>query len=190
MIPSLLSLTRYAAYTRAGELFFYFAAYSVLGWVLEGIYNRFTAGTFRKDGLLKGPYKPMYGLAPVILLAMGGFSMPMPVLLAAALIVPTAVEYLSGAMLQSLFHRRWWDYSGLPYQLGGHICLKFSLYWLGLSVFVLAVIQPFMERLYPFTAGLWGLLLPLAALGLLADLLVTFRERRRAAVLPELWRAP
>jgi len=28
-----------------------------------------------------------------------------------------------------VFHASWWDYSDVPFNLGGYICLKFSLAW-------------------------------------------------------------
>ncbi|MBY9079696.1 putative ABC transporter permease [Paenibacillus sp. HN-1] len=160
--------------------------YSVLGWLLEGTYNRVTTGTFRKDGLMLGPYKPMYGLAPVLLLALGGLRMPLPWLLVSTLIVPTVVEFASGAMLKALFRRQWWDYSGKRWQLGGHICLEFSLYWWVLSLFTLAVIQPLVSILYWLVLPAWGVLFPVVLVLFAADLAATIRSRRRAAAVAEI----
>lgn len=181
MILNLLSWAQEAAYGRSGELFFCFMIYSILGWLLEGAYNWATAGTFRKDGLMLGPYKPMYGLAPVLLLVLGGLRMPLPWLLAAALIVPSVVELASGVMLKALFRHQWWDYSAKRWQLGGHICLEFSLYWWVLSLITLAVIQPLVSGLYKLAVPVWGVLFPVVLVLFLADLAATFRSRRRAA---------
>ncbi|KWX89533.1 hypothetical protein AMQ83_00040, partial [Paenibacillus riograndensis] len=43
--------------------------YSFLGWVLEGSYNLYSLVMFRKEGFLRGPFKPMYVFAPRLLLA-------------------------------------------------------------------------------------------------------------------------
>ncbi|AKG37649.1 putative ABC transporter permease [Paenibacillus durus] len=185
-MSGLLSWGREAAHSVPGEYFFYFIVYSILGWFIEGMYNWYSVGTFRKEGLMKGPYKPMYGFAPLLLLALGGTAMPLPLFLAATFAVPSAVEYVTGALLKLLFRRRWWDYSGQEYQLGGHICLLFSLYWWGLSVVCLIAVHPLMIRLYTLTADIWSVLLPVAVLGFAADLALTFRIRRRETALPML----
>ncbi|WP_254776485.1 putative ABC transporter permease [Paenibacillus sophorae] len=186
IMTGLLSWSREAAHSVPGEYFYYFIVYSILGWFIEGLYNWYSIGTFRKEGLMKGPYKPMYGFAPLLLLALGVTAMPLPLFLAATFVVPSAVEYATGALLKLLFRRRWWDYSGQAYQLGGHICLQFSLYWWGLSVVCLVAVHPLMTRLYSLTADIWSVLLPMAVLGFAADLALTFLIRRREAVLPAL----
>ncbi|MEK5029215.1 putative ABC transporter permease [Paenibacillus sp. FSL M7-1046] len=177
MITPVVPLDSYTAV--AGEYFFYFVVYSFLGWVLEGSYNLYSQGTFRKEGFLKGPFKPMYGCAPLLLLAAKDLQLPVPLLLVLALIIPSAVEYASGWLLKAAFHRQWWDYKELPYQLHGHICLKFSLYWWGLATACIYLLQPVMEGLYTIIEPLWGMVLPMAALLFLADLLWTCRVRRR-----------
>lgn len=164
----------------ADEYFFYFTIYSFLGWALEGAYNRYSQGTFRKEGFLKGPFKPMYGVAPLLLLAAKNLPVPLPVLLMLTLVVPSVVEYASGWLLETLFHRRWWDYSGMPYQLKGHICLKFSLYWWPLATACLYLIHPVLKLAYMSTQAWWTLLMPAAALLFAGDLLWTWRTRRRA----------
>ncbi|WP_207789336.1 putative ABC transporter permease [Neobacillus terrae] len=40
---------------------------------------------------------------------------------------PGFFEYISGALLQKFFQHQWWDYSVMPIQIHGHICLPFSL---------------------------------------------------------------
>lgn len=159
---------------------FYFVIYSFLGWVLEGTYNLYSVGTFRKEGFLKGPFKPMYGCAPLLLLAAKDLGFPVPVLLVLALIIPSVVEYASGWLLTALFHRQWWNYSAMPYQLQGHICLKFSLYWWGLATACIYLLHPLIEWSYVRIEKLWLPILPLVVLLFLSDLLWTFRVRRRA----------
>ncbi|WP_150275872.1 putative ABC transporter permease [Paenibacillus tepidiphilus] len=168
-----------SAVMTAGEYFFYFMFYSVLGWCLEGTYNRFTVGTFRKEGFLKGPYKPMYGFAPLMLVLAYELHAPLPLILVLALLIPTGVEYASGWLLKAVFRKQWWDYSQLPYQRGGHICLKFSLYWWVLSIACLYGLHPLAEQLYSRIMPLWQPVAPWFALWLAADLLWTFRVRRR-----------
>lgn len=169
----------YNALAAISPYLFYFTVYSFLGWVLEGSYNLYSAGTFRKEGFLKGPFKPMYGCAPLLLLTGQGIGLPLPVFLMLALIVPSAVEFVSGWLLKGIFRKQWWDYSGMPYQLQGHICLKFSLYWWGLSIACIYGLQPLVHFLYRHVEQVWTPVIPLAMLLFSADLLWTFRTRRR-----------
>lgn len=180
MIAPISSLGGYATVAIVGEYFFYFMIYSFLGWVLEGTYNLYSNGSFRKEGFLKGPFKPMYGFAPILILIAKDLALPLPLFLLLALIVPSAVEYVSGWLLKTVFHKQWWDYSRMPYQLQGHICLRFSLYWWGLSVACVYCIQPLLQLLYTRIQTLWGVALPLVSLYLLADLLWTCWTRYRA----------
>ncbi|WP_339302002.1 putative ABC transporter permease [Paenibacillus sp. FSL K6-2441] len=165
----------------AGEIAFYFLLYALFGWLLENVYNLFTQGEFWKEGFMKGPFKPMYGVAPVLLLWLvqvgGGHRLLLTGLL--CLIIPTVVEGVSGCLLLMLFGRRWWDYSGLCFQLGGHICLKFSLYWGVLSVFTLKVVHPLAEQAYRSVSPVWPVVGPALLLLFAIDLAWTCLTRRR-----------
>ncbi|CAH1190439.1 hypothetical protein PAECIP111892_00189 [Paenibacillus auburnensis] len=175
-----LSLDSYTAVVVvAGQYFFYFMIYSFFGWVLEGLYNLYSQGSFRKEGFLKGPFKPMYGFAPLLLLAVQMLELPLPLFLGLTLIIPSAVEYASGWLLKTVFHKQWWDYSAMPYQLHGHICLKFSLYWWVLATACIYLLQPLMELVYLLLEPIWVLGMPLIIMLFSADLLWTCWSRRR-----------
>ncbi|MEK4516792.1 putative ABC transporter permease [Paenibacillus sp. FSL H8-0122] len=181
----LLIQSGYSALAAVSPSLFYFTVYSFMGWVLEGSYNLYSAGTFRKEGFLKGPFKPMYGCAPLLLLAAYESRLPFLSFLLLALLIPSAVEFVSGWLLKRMFRRQWWDYSAMPYQLKGHICLKFSLYWWGLSLICIYAIQPMVHSLYRQVEQAWLPLLPGVLLLFTADLLWTFRTRRRGLPLLE-----
>ncbi|WP_286155010.1 putative ABC transporter permease [Bacillus sp. FJAT-27264] len=176
---SFISLYNYGPVVVVSEYLFYFMMYSFLGWVLEGTYNLYSQGTFRKEGFLRGPFKPMYGLAPLLLLAVRDLEVSLPIFLLCALLIPSAVEYASGWLLQKAFHKQWWDYSGMSYQLHGHICLRFSLYWWMLSVACMYVLQPLMVLLYRQVGVVWQIAMPLVILLFSADLLWTCWTRAR-----------
>ena len=38
----------------------------------------------------------------------------------------SAIEYLTGWMLEKVFHDKWWDYSKRPLNLKGYVCLEFQ----------------------------------------------------------------
>ena len=45
----------------------------------------------------------------------------------------TVVELFTGLLVNRVHHWNVWDYSALPFQLFGQICLRYSLYWAVLS---------------------------------------------------------
>ncbi|MDF2926994.1 MAG: hypothetical protein K0R57_5908 [Paenibacillaceae bacterium] len=159
---------------------FYFLLYSCAGWILEHGYHKLTTGSFAQEGFLHGPYKPMYGIAPVLILASAGPGTPWWWLAALITLVPTLVEFTSGLLLKHFCRKQWWDYSEQRFQLGGHICLRFSLYWAALSFIVVYVLQPLFEFLYALAGPLWAWCWEAAAAGLLLDLLATcFKYMKR-----------
>lgn len=160
-------------------LLFYFLVYSLFGWLLENGYGYLTEGVFAKEGFLKGPYKPMYGVAPLLLLILGAGRNSLVVVLL-CFIIPTMVEYVSGYLLNRVFHKQWWNYAKNRMQLHGHICLKFSLYWTILSFVFLRFIHPSIERIYASMESVWAVVSPLFLLLFLVDLVWTYQVRRRA----------
>ncbi len=46
----------------------------------------------------------------------------------------TALEYLFGAILNLWLSQNVWDYSHFPFSLHGQICLRYSFYWLLLTL--------------------------------------------------------
>lgn len=134
------------------EICWYFLLYSCLGWVVEVCYQAVTKAKIVNRGFLNGPVCPVYGLGAVALLLLfsaldgGAVAEANPlVLFGLGVVVPTAIELAAGWLLDRLFHARWWDYSGKPFQFRGYICLEFSLLW-GFSVtFAGKIIHPFVQ---------------------------------------------
>lgn len=159
-------------------LFFYFLMYSLFGWILENVYSYLTEGVFWKEGFLKGPFKPMYGVTPLLLLLIGA-GRNIGVIMVLCLVIPTIVEYISGYLLKRVFHQQWWNYTENRMQLHGHICLQFSLYWAGLSLVFLRYIHPSIQGLYTNMEPIWVKASPIFLLLFLVDLVWTYQVRRR-----------
>lgn len=67
----------------------------------------------------------------------------LPLILVAAMctLVITALEFVVGALVNVRLGLRVWDYSALPHNLYGQVCLRYSLLWFALSVPTVAVLQ-------------------------------------------------
>lgn len=129
-------------------IIFNFILYSFIGWVIEITYNYFINSSFKKEGFLKGPYKPMYGIAVTILIVFKEvFQLNKVFLLISCFIIPSVVEYLSGYLLKKFFDECYWDYSELKYNLDGIVTLKFSIYWTVLSLIGINIFQPFIYKI-------------------------------------------
>ena len=57
------------------------------------------------------------------------------------------LELVAGWGLYRLFRIRWWDYTGIPFNLGGYICPQFSLLWGLGSVVMVKGLHPLLARL-------------------------------------------
>lgn len=113
------------------------------------------SGQFVNRGFLNGPVCPIYGVG---VLAVIGLLQPVKdnifLMFAGAVIITSTVELLGGFILEKIFHDRWWDYSDMPFNIGGYICLMFSLVW-GLACLVVV------DRIHPLI-GAWLDWIPLA----------------------------
>lgn len=160
---------------------FYFTVYSFFGWLLENSYSFLTKEGFFKPNFLKGPFKPMYGFAPVLILFFITDQTNLAAVMCLCFLIPTLVEYLSGIMLQGLFNRQYWDYSNIPLQLHGHICLPFSVCWILLSFICLKWFHPVVSSLYGTMETYWSWFYPVVIFYFFTELLFAIRRHSLAA---------
>ena len=125
------------------QIFAYFLIYSCLGWCLEVIYAAVTTGNLINRGFLNGPVCPIYGFGMVIVLfALTPLSHSLLLLYLGGVLLPSALELVGGWALYKLYHTRWWDYSDYPFNIGGYVCLEFSLMWGVGAMVMVKVIHP------------------------------------------------
>ncbi len=128
----------------------YFITFSFLGWVWETVYCTITNKKWESRGFLFGPVCPIYGVG-----AISGFAVidilkfnHMPALewwqVALISFFGSAVlEYSTSVLLEKLFHAYWWDYSEMPLNIKGRICLPASIGFMLGGLFVVYVLYPF-----------------------------------------------
>lgn len=169
-------------------LFLYFLWYSFLGWGIETAYCSLKARHFVYRGFLIGPICPIYGAGALIMILFLAPLADHPVwLYLIACVVMSAWEYLVAWVLETTTHVKYWDYSHLPFNLHGRICLSVSLWWGVLANFALRVLHPATEELLdPVLPPVrWWIAWILAVL-LLADAVTTIRKLAATARLLEL----
>lgn len=120
--------------------FFFF---SFIGWVYESTICSFVnEHCFINRGFLIGPYIPIYGVGAVLCYVfLKDITNPFFVFLE-AMVLCSILEYATGYVMEKLFHARWWDYSDLPFNLHGRICLYGALIFGISNVFICFIIEP------------------------------------------------
>lgn len=145
----------------AYEILWTFFLYSFLGWCGEVIFAACKTGHFVNRGFLAGPVCPIYGVGVVaVTLLISPIRAHLLQAYLVAVVVPTAIEYFVGWLAHKVLGMRLWDYSRMPLNIGGYVCLLFSMVW-GLGCMVVVYwIQPGVLKLLsllPRTLG-WILL--------------------------------
>lgn len=127
-------------------LLFFF--YCFLGWVWESCYVSICQRRWVNRGFLSGPLLPIYGSGAIIILFV---TLPveesLPLIFLCGTAAATALEYVTGAVMERLFKVRYWDYSKKHCNLHGYICLTSSIAWGFFSILLVRVIHPPVGRL-------------------------------------------
>ena len=131
------------------KLFWVFFIGCFAGVVLETIYCLIQRGHYEsRVGLIYGPFNLVYGIGALCLSGalyrfrnrgrvfsfVGGF------------IVGSVVEYACSWFQEVCFGSTSWDYSNMPYNLNGRICLLYSVFWGILGIFWIKDIYPRMAK--------------------------------------------
>jgi uncharacterized membrane protein len=108
---------------------------SFIGWVWECIYYAIKFKRWVNSGFMFGPVCPIYGVGVATSTALfcgDGKFRPMTTLgliyLFVFCVVGSAIlEWITSIVLEHWFHAVWWDYSDMPLNVDGRICLPASL---------------------------------------------------------------
>lgn len=123
------------------EAVLYFFIYSFLGWVYESTMVSIRDKQWSNRGFLIGPICPIYGFGALIFIWLGtGLSVWLTFLV--CMVSSAVLEYLTAYALEKLFHASWWDYSSMPLNINGYICLPASLLFGTAGVIVSHVFHP------------------------------------------------
>lgn len=127
-----------------------FFVYSIIGFIYESIFNLINEGTF-KSGFLYGPYTPIYGIGVLIILCINNklkkYSKTKRYILLPIIssLILTSLEFICGNLLETLFHRYYWNYSNLYFSFGKYIALEVSIVW-GLVSYLVIFINSKIEK--------------------------------------------
>ena len=163
------------------QILWYFYIYGFLGWCSEVAFAAVAHGKFVNRGFVNGPICSIYGFGVMsVLLVLGPLKSSFWLLFGGSVLFTSAIEYLTGWVLEKVFHDKWWDYSKRPLNIKGYVCLEFSVLWGLACVFVVDVFQPLVAKvvdLIPKKLG-WALLGMFSVLWI-TDNIITAMEIRK-----------
>ncbi|MBO5565244.1 MAG: putative ABC transporter permease [Lachnospiraceae bacterium] len=166
------------------KYFVEFIVYSFLGWIWECTYCSIKTGHWDNRGFLHGPVVPIYGTGAVLcslgfgsLHLFGSSPMPLWQVFVICSVGSAILEYSTSYFLEKRFHAVWWDYSDVPLNLHGRICLPATLTFGLVGVLLVRFVIPFSETVKIQIPGLLAEVLALFFMGILSsDLVLTVQS--------------
>lgn len=129
----------------------YFFVFSILGHFIEGFF--YSDG---QSGILSGYWTPIYGLGVIVILivyqAIKGFIEDsklekfISIFLIGAVLI-SALEYIGGIIIETLFHMVFWDYSDMKFNIGKYTSLEMAGIWGIASVVLIYLIKPLLDKI-------------------------------------------
>ena len=170
------------------ELLWIFIIYAFIGWCTEVGYAALNTGKFVNRGFLNGPYCPIYGCGVVIVVAvLTPLKENLIILFIGSFLLTSVLEFITGFLLEKVFHNKWWDYSNLPFNIKGYVCLKFSIYWGLACTFIMDIMHPIIYKFITIIPRILGIVLISVFMGVfVVDVIITvatilkFNQRLKA----------
>lgn len=136
------------------NLLLFFTIYSFFGWLLETASASINERKFINRGFLAGFFCPIYGFGAVLIVQSSrwvnttfeNYFTALVISVIFSVILVTALEYITGYILEKIFNCKWWDYSNNAINIHGYICLKYSLLWGLLAFLLLQVVHPMISK--------------------------------------------
>lgn len=128
------------------SLVFLFGA--IIGWIYEEGFSILIEKTLENRGFMYGPYLPVYGFGSVFLICFLKKYKKYPILIfLLSILITGTLEYITGYLMQTIFNRTWWDYTGLFMNLDGYVCLRSVLNFAVLTLLLIYFVEPFINYL-------------------------------------------
>jgi uncharacterized membrane protein len=129
----------------AQRLFWVFVFGSFVGFVVETLYCMIDNGHFEWRGsMLFLPLSAVYGIGAVAFYAITPRNGQAGIfrVFFSGMLAGTLVEYLCSWLQQLMFGSVSWDYSQMPFNINGRVCLLFTTFWGLLALAWVKLIQP------------------------------------------------
>lgn len=126
------------------DLVWLFFIYSFIGWCIEVLYAAVRRRQFVNRGFVNSPLCPIYGFGAVLYAVfLQELTGNLFFLFLGGTVLATVLEYSIGMLMEKIFHKKLWDYSKIRHNIGGYVCLRYSLLWGLLSIVTLLFTNSF-----------------------------------------------
>ena len=121
---------------------------SFAGYIYEFLFYLLIDHKLVNSGFLYGPYIPVYGTGAVLMYFFLRRFKKKPILVfVLAVLVTGILEYFTGVLMFELYHRRWWDYTGLFLNIDGYVCFR-SVFTFGIGgLLLIYIVDPLICKL-------------------------------------------
>lgn len=131
----------------------YFLIYSILGYLLEGTYT-FIKNHHFSSGILNGPWTPIYGIGAILIILISNKIFKINANKITKIIITiilltltlTFLEWISGILLETFFHKTIWNYTKYKYNIGKYISLEMSVIWM-IGTLIFIYIKPLIDKI-------------------------------------------
>ena len=142
------------------ELVWFFFIYSFVGWCGEVCLAAIQKRRFINRGFVSSPVCPIYGIGAVsFAVFLPELSENLFFLFLGGFILASFIEFVTGVLLEKIFHKKWWDYSKIRFNFEGYICLRYSLLWGIFAVLLILFADPFLQTVIHMLPELLGKIL-------------------------------
>lgn len=120
-----------------------------IGFILETLFYYFKNGIWiNKQGLLYGPFKPIYGfgLILIVLVLKNYQDKKLWQKLLVGILIGSSFEYFGSLFQEYVFGTSTWNYSNFNYNISGRIYLPYCLAWGIIAVISIDILYPFIKR--------------------------------------------
>jgi len=136
-----------------------FFIYCVIGWIYEVTWEAAIGNGFVNRGFLNGCYLPIYGFGTIILyfilnklmkkkIKLGNINITPIIVFLAVIVMVSTIEYVSSFAMESIFNKRWWDYSYDILNINGRVSLRNSSILSAGAMLFLYGIEPLLRKLF------------------------------------------
>ncbi|MCI8347158.1 MAG: putative ABC transporter permease [Bacilli bacterium] len=139
-----------------------FLIYSMIGFIIETSLKFFLFKGMN-NGIMYGPWIPVYGIGCIFIIMIMRFvfnRITVPrwlklflVFLLSAIIL-TIAELLGGLLIEKVFHKIFWDYRDMKFHIGPYISLEMALLWGVMSIVVIYLIKPIIDKIIEKVPGI------------------------------------
>lgn len=132
-----------------------FLIYSIFGFLIETFLKTFFFKGMN-NGIMYGPWIPVYGFGCCLIIFIMRFVFnrikvnrlsKIFLLFLISMIILSVLELLGGILVEAISGEVFWDYSDLKFNFGHYIALEISLIWGIMSLVIIYIIKPIIDKL-------------------------------------------